>query len=171
MIIAATWPVEAGSVTSGTHARRDCLAASRAVDRHRASERAPRSPVQTATQRAAVQGTMRSTPTSVRPSTAASPRSPFGMAWTTVIAGSGRGTSRLARTARSAGAAAARDHALGHQAGAVADVGALARTQPADGGRVPPLGPGQDDDIAVQVLTPCIEDGRLRHRRPRVSAR
>ena len=99
--MAATWPVEAGSVTSGIHARRDCLAASRAVDRHRASERAPRSPAQTATQRAAVQGTMRSTPTSVRPSTAASARSPFGMAWTTVIAGSGRGTSRLARTASS----------------------------------------------------------------------
>ena len=68
-------------------------------------------------------------------------------------------------------AATGRDYALGHQAGAVADVGALAGAQPADGGRVPPLGPGQDDDLAVQVRAAHVEDRRLRHRRPRVSGR
>ena len=100
-IIAATSAAEAGSVTSGIQARRDCLAASRAVARHLATERSPRAPCQTGTQRAAAHGTMRSTPASVISSTASSPRSPLGMAWTTVIAGSGRGTRRLAVTVSS----------------------------------------------------------------------
>src|SRR5690348_8041864 len=100
-ISSATWPTEASGVTSGIQARRDCFAASRAVSRHLASERSPRAPCHTGTQRAAAHGTMRSTPTSVISSTASSPRSPFGMAWTTVIAGSGYGTCRLACTVSS----------------------------------------------------------------------
>ena len=46
----------------------------------------------TGAERDAAHGTMRSTPTSVRTSTASSPRSPLGRACTTVIAGSGRGS-------------------------------------------------------------------------------
>ena len=68
----------------GTTTRRACLAASRAVERQRASDFAARSPFQTATLRAAAHGTIRATPTSVSTSTASSPRSPFGIAWTTV---------------------------------------------------------------------------------------
>ena len=70
--------VEASSATSGNHDRRACLAASRAVERQRASDFAARSPFQTATERAAAHGTISATPTSVSTSTASSPRSPFG---------------------------------------------------------------------------------------------
>ena len=80
----------ASGVTVGSHERRDCLAASRAVACHFACDFAARSPFQTATEREAAHGTIRSTPTSVSTSTASSPRSPLGSAWTTVIAGSGR---------------------------------------------------------------------------------
>ena len=50
---------EASSATSGNHARRACLAASRAVERQRARDFAARSPFQTATLRAAAHGTIR----------------------------------------------------------------------------------------------------------------
>ena len=46
------------SATSGNQARRACLAASRAVPRHRASDLAARSPRHTATDRAAAHGTI-----------------------------------------------------------------------------------------------------------------
>ena len=78
----------------GNHDRRACLAASRAVDRQRASDFAARSPFQTATLRAAAHGTISATPISVSTSTASSPRSPFGIAWTTTTAGLGRGSRR-----------------------------------------------------------------------------
>ena len=76
-------------MTVGSHERRDCLAASRAVACHFACDFAARSPFQTATERAAAHGTIRSTPTSVSTSTASSPRSPLGSACTTVKAGLG----------------------------------------------------------------------------------
>ncbi len=72
---------------SGATARRACLAASRAVERQRASDFSARSPFQTATERDAAHGTIRLTPTSVSTSTASSPRSPFGSACTTTNAG------------------------------------------------------------------------------------
>ena len=53
------------------------------------------------------------------------------------------------------------DHALGHQAGAVGDVGALARAEPAHGGRMPALGAGQHDDIGFQRRAVGQEDRRL----------
>ena len=59
-----------------------------------ASDFAARSPFQTATLRAAAHGTIRSTPISVSTSTASSPRSPFGIAWTTDDRGLGRGRRR-----------------------------------------------------------------------------
>ena len=49
--------------------------------------------------RAAVQGTIRSTPSSVARSTASGPRSPFGRAWTSTNSGVGSGTSNRADTA------------------------------------------------------------------------
>ena len=149
-------------MTSGIQARRDCLAASRAVSRHLASERSPRAPCHTGMQRAAAHGTIRSTPTSVISSTASSPRSPLGMAWTTVIAGSGRGTSRRACTVspRPPSAGPATTHSA-TSPGAVGHVGALARAQPAHGGRVPALGAGQDHHVGCQRLAVGQEDGRL----------
>ena len=91
-IRAVTSAVDASGVTSGNHARRDCFAASRAVACHLASDFAARSPRQTATEREAAQGTIRATPISVSTSTASSPRSPFGNAWTTTTSGLGAGT-------------------------------------------------------------------------------
>ena len=88
-IRAATSAVDASGVTSGNHARRACFAASRAVACHLASDFAARSPRQTATDRAAAHGTIRATPISVSTSTASSPRSPFGRAWTTTTSGTG----------------------------------------------------------------------------------
>ena len=70
----------------------------RAALRHLASARSPRSPCQRTTQRCAAHGMMASTPTSVISSTASSPRSPLGSAWTTVIRGSGAGTLWTDRT-------------------------------------------------------------------------
>ena len=84
--VGRSWPAAA---TSGSHDRRACLAASRAVARQRASDFAARSPFQTATRREAAHGTIRATPISVSTSTASSPRSPLGSAWTTTTAGSG----------------------------------------------------------------------------------
>ncbi len=98
---ATTSAVDASGVTSGNHARRACLAASRAVARHLASDFAARSPRQTATDRAAAHGTIRATPISVSSSTASSPRSPLGSAWTTTISGAGRGTDETERTTTS----------------------------------------------------------------------
>src|SRR5690606_32626067 len=70
--------VVTGSATSGTQARRACLAAWKAVLRHRAKALAPRGPSShLATQRAARQGSTESTPASVASSTANSPRSPL----------------------------------------------------------------------------------------------
>jgi hypothetical protein len=63
------------------------------------------------------------------------------------------------------------DHALGDQARAVTDVGPLAGVQPADGGRVPAFGSGQEDDIALEFGTVGQEDRRLRHIGPRISGR
>src|SRR5690242_16270144 len=94
----ASSAVVTGSVTSGSQARRDCLAAWAAAARHRASARSPRSPAQRVTQRCAAQGTITSTPPSVIRSTARGPRSPLGSAWATTRAGSGRGSLRRART-------------------------------------------------------------------------
>ena len=98
---AATSGVVARSDTVGNHVRRACLAASRAVDRHLSADFAARSPFHTATQREAAQGTTTATPTSVSTSTASSPRSPFGNAWTTTMLGTGAGWSRTADTTTS----------------------------------------------------------------------
>ena len=73
----------------GEASRRDCLPASRAVDRHLPAPSRPRSPFHRVMQRAACQGTIASTPVSVIVSTATSPRSPLGSAWTTVMRGRG----------------------------------------------------------------------------------
>ncbi len=85
-------------MTSGSHDRRDCLPASRAVARHFASDFAARSPRQTPTQRAAAHGTIRSAPISVSTSTASSARSPLGIACTTVTVGIGRSVVETDRT-------------------------------------------------------------------------
>ena len=77
------------------------MAASRAVARHLSADFAARSPFHTATQREAAQGTTTATPTSVSTSTASSPRSPFGSAWTTTTLGTGSGWSRTADTTTS----------------------------------------------------------------------
>ena len=63
------------------------------------------------------------------------------------------------------------DHALGDQAGTVADVGTLARPQPANGGRVAAFGSGQDHDIALERRAVGEEDGGCRHLPPGISAR
>ena len=86
------------SVTSGSHVRRDCFPDSRAVARQRASDFAARSPRQVPTQRAAAQGTILSTPTSVSTSTASSARSPLGIACTTVTTGVGAGRTETSET-------------------------------------------------------------------------
>ena len=89
-------PSSTRSRTSGTHARRLCLAASRAVRRHFSSALSPRAPCHCAIDRAAAHGTISSTPSSVIVSTASSARSPLGSAWTTTRRGSGAGTVRRA---------------------------------------------------------------------------
>ena len=93
----ATAAVLAGPAMSGSQARRDCLAASRAVARHLPRARSPRSPCQRVTERSADHGSTASTPTSVISSTASSPRSPFGSAWATTRRGCGGGTARVTR--------------------------------------------------------------------------
>src|SRR5262245_8703742 len=94
----ASSAVVTGPVTSGSQARRDCLAAWAAAARHRASARSPRAPSHRVTQRCAAQGTITSTPPSVIRSTASGPCSPLGSAWATTRAGSGRGSLRRAST-------------------------------------------------------------------------
>ena len=93
-------------LTTGHQARRACFAASRAVERQRSSARSPRAPSQRTTHRAADQGTISSTPTSVSISTASSPRSPLASAWTTTIRGVGAGTVVRSRTVSSSDSAA-----------------------------------------------------------------
>ncbi len=88
----------ASSVTSGSQARRDCFAASRAVLRHLARAFAPRSACHFVIERSAAHGITASTPTSVISSTASSPRSPLGSAWATTRRGCGGGTVCTART-------------------------------------------------------------------------
>ena len=70
--------------------------------RQRASDFSARSPRHTATDRVAAHGTMVATPTSVSTSTASSPRSPLGSAWTTVTRGVGSGAVATSSTPRSA---------------------------------------------------------------------
>src|SRR5215467_386995 len=100
--LSATGPAGSSStarvVTSGSQARRDCLAAWAAAARHRARARSPRAPSQRVTQRCAAQGTITSTPPSVIRSTASGPWSPLGRACATTRTGSGRGSLRRART-------------------------------------------------------------------------
>ncbi len=79
-----TSAVEARSVTDGTNGRRDCLAAARAANRHFCTPCAARSADHRTTHRCAAHGTRVSTPASVASSTASSPRSPLGIAWTSV---------------------------------------------------------------------------------------
>ncbi len=74
--------------TSGSHGRRACLAASRAVATHFSRARSPRASRQRATDRVAAQGTISSTPTSVIACTASSPRSPLAIPCTTTSRGS-----------------------------------------------------------------------------------
>ncbi len=81
----------AGFVISGSQARLDCLAASRAVARHLARALSPRSACHFVIERSAAQGITASTPISVISSTASSPRSPLGSAWATVSSGCGGG--------------------------------------------------------------------------------
>ena len=151
--------VASGPVTSGIQARRDCLAASRAVACQRASALPARSARHRATQRSACQATTASTPTSVMVSTASSPRSPLGMAWTTTILGSAAGSARLASTASSITPGPdAGHHALGDRARPVGDVGPLARGQPAHRGRVAALGPGEHDRAALKLGAAGQED-------------
>src|SRR4051812_12176326 len=88
-----------GAVTSGSRGRRDCLLAARAAARHLATPFSTRSSRHRVTQRAAVQGTIRSTPSSVARSTASGPRSPFGSACTSTNSGPWAGTSNRADTA------------------------------------------------------------------------
>ena len=73
------------------------------------SDLAARSPRQTATDCGAAQGTIRSTPTSVSTSTASSPRSPLGRAWTTRPDADAGGT-------RSTDSMSTSRHALAHVA-------------------------------------------------------
>ena len=161
-IRATTSAEEASPVTSGTRPRRACLAASRAVDRHRASARSPRSPCHRATQRSAAQGTITSTPASVISSTASWPRSPFGMAWTTARAGSGAGSTVRCRTASSSRPRWARvtTHAASWPC-AVGQVHPLPHGEPAHVGRVPSLRPVQHDQVAGQVRGVGEENRRL----------
>ena len=98
---ATTSSVVARSATVGNHERRDCLAASRAAERHLASDFSTRSPFQRAIEREADQGTITSTPTSVSISTASSPRSPFGSACTTISRGRSSGCVEISSTERS----------------------------------------------------------------------
>ena len=86
-----TSAVVASGRTSGNHARRACFAAARAASSQRRQDRSARSPRQWVTQCAAAHGTITSTPISVSSSTASSPRSPLGRAWTTVTVGRGGG--------------------------------------------------------------------------------
>src|SRR4051812_16397692 len=91
---------DASGATTGTRARRDCLAAARTVCSHLRRDRSPRSPFHTTTLRAACQGTTSSTPSSVAASTARSSRSPLASAWTSTNRGEGSGTDSSASTRR-----------------------------------------------------------------------
>ena len=79
-ILATSSRVDTGSATPGTRSRRHCLAASRATERHRASDRSARSAVHRTTDRDAAHGTISSMPSSVSISTASSARSPLARA-------------------------------------------------------------------------------------------
>ena len=112
----------------GSTARRDCLAASRAVARQRASALPARSPRHRATQRSACHGTMASTPTSVMISTASSPAVALGDRLHDHDPGLGA-PARCGGPARPAPprpAGPRRHHALGHRARAVGQVDPLA---------------------------------------------
>ena len=140
---AATSRVLARSDTVGNHTRRACLAASRAVVRHLSADFAARSPFHTATQREAAQGTTTATPTSVSTSTASSPRSPFGNAWTTTMLGTGSGWSRTADTTTSNELfEVAATVADGRASGAVGEHHGLAHPEPPHRHRVVRLGAG-----------------------------
>ena len=123
--------------TRGNHARRACFAASRAVVRQRASDFSARSPRQTATDRDAAHGTMVATPTSVRTSTASSPRSPLGSAWTTVTHGSGSGAvATYLDLDAEPSLAGLRHHTGDRRTGAVGEHEGLADAEAAYGDRV-----------------------------------
>ena len=77
------------------------MAASRAVARHLSRAFSPRSPLHWVMDRPADQGTITSTPISVIVSTAVSPRSPLGSAWTTMIRGLGAGSEATVSTSSS----------------------------------------------------------------------
>jgi hypothetical protein len=94
----ASSAVETGSSTSGSHARWACLAASRAIVRQRATPLTAFAASHLEMLRAACQGTIASTPSSVADCTANSSRSPFARACTSTTRGCGGSTSRRVPT-------------------------------------------------------------------------
>ena len=158
------------SVTSGSHVRRDCFPDSRAVARQRASDFAARSPRQVPTHRAAAQGTILSTPTSVSTSTASSARSPLGIACTTVTTGVGAGSTETSETE----ADKRRLRGLGDRAGrrgpgSVDQHDLLADLGPADHHGVPGLGTRERDEVTHPDAGDRAEEDRQRHRGSKAS--
>jgi hypothetical protein len=100
---AATESKPAIGATSGSHVRRHCMAAWRAMVRHRSTRRSARPGSHRATDRPATNGTIRSTPSSVSFCTTNSGRSPFTSANATVIGGSGRGSPTIGPVISSTG--------------------------------------------------------------------
>ena len=167
---AATSRVVASAAITGNRARRDCLPLSRAIDRQRSSAFSPRSARHWVTDRDADQGTISSTPTSVRTSTARSPRSPLASACTTTRRGCGSGSAT--RTARRDEAFAGHgvDHARHPQPGTVHQVERLARREPRTFAACRPSGPSSTTrsprSIAAVVArnTGAVVTGSPRHR-------
>ena len=158
----ATSPRPAGPVTSGTRLRRACLAASRAVDRHRADgpfAALPFPPGHAALRRPRddhvhpglghqLDGQLPPLPLRDR-----------------LDDGQGRirgGHHRpVPHRELQLAALGPRHHALGHLTLAIGQVHPLTRRQPAHVGRVPSLRPGQHDQVAGQVRGAGEEDRRL----------
>ena len=147
------------SVTSGSQARRACLADSRAVARHFASDLTARSPRHTATQRDAAQGTIRSVPISVSTETASSARSPFGIACTTVTCGAGRSSCSMDSTVATSELLVVLSTDAGRAgAGAVREDDPLPRPDPAYDDRVPGLLTVEGDRHRPRVTEPASVD-------------
>ena len=135
--------------TTGSHGRRACLAASRAVAAHFSRARTPRSPRHWATERDAAQGTISSTPTSVIACTASSPRSPLAMPCTTTMRGTGASAyPREVMVTVEAAPADGGDHGGGRAAPAVGEQQLLADPQPLHGRGVVPLRAVQGERVA-----------------------
>ena len=123
--------------TSGTQARIDCLTASRTIVAQRTRPFSAFAPSQRETERAADQGTMRSTPSSVAACTASSSRSPFASACTRVMRGDGAASTCTSSTSSSRRRGSVAVTIAAHDASApVADRDPLAGAHPRDRDRV-----------------------------------